>query len=155
MHYVPAEVLYDDFRLLLKVVRMQTHELRQGFSSLLLRERRVVLYLFDQLEVDLVGRVVPHHVEDEALFDRLPHAVDVEGFGLAGRAFAPKGLKRLALRRGGERKEADVRLASSRLHHLVQAVFPVGFLSVFAFDGVLRGAAENRLQFPRRLACLA
>ena len=128
-HAAP-EVLDHHLGLLLDVVRVQAHELGQRPRRLLLRQRRIVLDRLHQPVVGGVGGVVRQHVEDEALLDRLPHAVEVEGLGHAARARPPEQLQRLALGRGGEGEEAQVRLPPARLHHLVQPVFPVGLAFV-------------------------
>jgi hypothetical protein len=70
---------------------------------------------------DLVVRVVPQDVENEALLDRLPHRVNVEGrrlvvLGRRGRGIgqATEELQRLGLGRRGEGKEAEVGVGPSR-----------------------------------------
>ena len=113
--------------------------------GLLLRQLGIILGCLQQPVVGRVGRVVREHVEDEALLDGLPHAVDVERLGLAARARAAEQLQRLALGRGGEGEEAQVRLPPARLHDLVEPVFPVGlvFLAVSC-------AAAPRIAFSSR-----
>ena len=62
--------------------------------------------------------------------------IQAETFGhrLAVRTGAPEQFQRLALRRGGEREETQVRLPAARLHHLIEAVFKIGLLAVVRLD---------------------
>ena len=75
------EMLDDDLDLLGDVVRVQpnpAHDLLHGgaaFDFLIVP----LLAVVGQPEGQLVGRVVPQHVEDEPLLDGLPHGIDVEG----------------------------------------------------------------------------
>ena len=68
-------------------------------------ELGIRLDLLDELVVALDRRVVPQHVQDEALLDRLLHGVAVEGAvpGLLTRTVRlAEDLQRLVLGRGGE-----------------------------------------------------
>ena len=78
VHHLLPEVLHHHLGLLLDVVRVQAHELGQRPRRLLLRQVRVVLHRLHQPEIGVVGGVVLQHVEDEALLDGLPHAVEVK-----------------------------------------------------------------------------
>ena len=150
--HVLAEVLDHHLGLLLDVVRVQAHELGQRPRRLLLRQVRVILDRLHQPVIGRVGGVVLHHVEDETFLDGLPHGVEVKRLRQPVRALAPEQLQRLALRRGGEGEEAQVRLPPARLHDLIQPIFPIRlFLAVLR----LGRCAENRLQLARRLAGLA
>ena len=145
-------MLHHHLGLLLDVVRVQAHELGQRPRRLLLRQVRIVFDGLHQPVIGGVGGVVLHHVENETLLDGLPHGVEVKRLRQSARALAPEQLQRLALGRGGEGEEAQVRLLPARLHHLVQPVFPIRFFLVVLGLG---RRAENRLQLPRRLAALA
>src|SRR5881394_2742367 len=73
-------------------------------------------------------------------------------FRQSARTFASEQLQRLALRGGREREETEIRLLPTRLHHLVQPVFPVRhFLVALAFGR----RTENGFQLPRGLPALA
>ena len=89
-------------------------------------ELGVALHLLDELVVALDRGVVPQHVQDEALLDRLFHGVAVEGpvldraVGL--RLRLAEDLQRLVFWRSGEGEVARVREHLLRLHPLLQGV---------------------------------
>ena len=152
MQHAAAEVLDDDLRLLLDVVRVQAHELGKCPRGFLLRQVRIVFGCFEQSIVGLVCRVVRQHVENETLLDRLTHAVEVESFRRAPGASVSKQFDCFPFRGCGEREEAQIRLSPSRGHYLVQAVFPISF--AFAILVVCCGT-QNRLQLARSFPGLA
>ena len=86
--HLRGEVLDHDPHLLADRVRVQLDERLEQVLGLLLVVARVVLDLLQQPPVGRVGRVVREHVEDEALLDRLAHAVEVEGLELPVGALA-------------------------------------------------------------------
>ena len=107
-----AEVLDDDLGLLGEVMRMQADEPRDRPARLLGVVLRVFLRRLLDLPEGLVRRVVREHVHDEALFDGLPHRVEVEGLvDLGLRIEAPEHLQRPALRSGGEGEVREIWLA--------------------------------------------
>ena len=146
-----AEVFDDHLRLLLDVVRVQAHEFRQRPRGFLPGQVRVVRDVLEQAVIRGIRRVVRQHVEDEALFDRLPHTVEVERLRGAARSGPAEDLQGLGLRRGGEGEERQIRLPSTRRHHLVEAVLPI--LPVVIGLPCVR--AQNSLEFARGLAGLA
>jgi len=87
LHVLP-EVLDDDLGLLADVVLVQAHEFAEGFRRFLLGQLFVLARPLLQLIERLVSHVLRQHVEDEALFDSLAHAVGVERFRHAARALA-------------------------------------------------------------------
>ena len=86
--HLRGEVLDHDPHLLADRVRMQLDERLEQVFGLLLVVARVVLDLLQQPPVGRVGGVIGEHVEDEPLFDRLAHAVEVEGLEFAVGALA-------------------------------------------------------------------
>ena len=73
-----GEVLHHDARLLPDGMRVQLHERPQQMGGLALVVARIVGDRLPQPPIRLIGGVVLQHVEDEVLFDCLPHAVEVE-----------------------------------------------------------------------------
>nr|QNO43545.1 hypothetical protein HMEJMANM_00014 [Methanosarcinales archaeon ANME-2c ERB4]QNO43630.1 hypothetical protein LAPIAFBC_00037 [Methanosarcinales archaeon ANME-2c ERB4]QNO44676.1 hypothetical protein FAIAHACK_00013 [Methanosarcinales archaeon ANME-2c ERB4] len=112
--------------LLCDVVRMQAHEPRQRTGSLLLIHLEIVLDGFDQAVVCFVCRVIPEHVEDKLFLYRLPHAVEMEWFGLSVRTMLAKDLQRPVFGRCCEGKEADVWLATTFCHGAENPLLVVG-----------------------------
>ena len=101
-------------------------------------ELGVALHLLDQPVVALHRRVVPQHVQDEALLDRLLHGVAVEGTVLDGavrlRVGLAEDLQRLVLRRGGEGEVARVGQELLGLHQPVDLVLG-GLVLLLCPDG--------------------
>ena len=111
-----GEVLDRDPDLPLDRVRVQFHEGLEQVGGLALLVARVVL---DRLEEPPVGRVrgvVGEDVEDEALLDRLPHAVQVERFEPAVGLLHAEQFQRLRLGRRREREGGEVRQGAAFLH---------------------------------------
>ena len=112
---VLPEVLDDHLGLLGQRVLVQRHKLgdrRAGFARV---EVGVVRRGVLDVPVGLVGDVAGQHVEDEPLLDRLTHRVQVKGDVLPkALVHHAEQLQRAGLRRGGERKERQVRLFASR-----------------------------------------
>ena len=111
MHDVQPKVLHDDRHHLLDVNRVQLEEAGERLRRLPPWHLGIVLDLLNEAVVAFVGGVVPQYVHDEALLDRLPHAVLVERGGAGWARLVKEGL-RLELRRGREGEEAKVGLLS-------------------------------------------
>ena len=104
-----GEVLDADGDLLADGVRMQFDEGLQQVLRLALVVAGVVLDLLQEPPVGLVGRVAREHIEDEALLDRLAHAVEVERLEPAVRPLAAEEFQSLGLRGCGEGERGEVR----------------------------------------------
>ena len=74
-----AEVVHHDLGLDLDGMFVAFHVAAQLFPGALGIELGIPLDLLDELVVARDRRVVPQHVQDEALLDRLLHGVAVEG----------------------------------------------------------------------------
>ena len=101
-------------------------------------------------EVRLVGRVVREHVEDEALVDRLPHRVEVEGpvaQALGRLDWRAEQLERLRLRRGREREEREVPRPAAARKRAREQVLPVAALGLL---GRLLGLSRSRARASAR-----
>ena len=96
------------------------HALRLGPVVL-----RVIGHRLDQAPVGLVGGIVPQHVENESLFDRLAHRVEAEGPRLAVLVLCPKELQRLGLGRRRKGKGADVGQVAAQGHLLNEDVLHI------------------------------
>lgn len=163
------EMVEHDLGLALDGVRMPPHMLHEqppslGRFNLVARRRLLVL---QQLEIGAVGRVVLHHIEDEAFLDGLAHGVAMEGFvfhllhALHRHHLArlTEDFQRLGLRRRREGKERQMRQPLAPFHDegqfLGHRVVPLGVLVVLGNDllqGFRRG--QHQLQILRALAAL-
>ncbi len=150
LHAAP-EVLDHHLRLLLDVVRVQAHELGQRSRGLLLRQLGIVFGRLEQTVIGGVGRVVRQHVEDEAFLDRLPHAVDVEGFRNTVRARRPNSSRVLPL---GVAVKAKKLRFGCRPRDCITS-FKRSSQSVSPLFTFCRSLPKNRLQLTRCLASLA
>ena len=104
---------------------MTFHVAAQLLPGALVVELGISLDLLDELVVALDRSVVPQHVQDEALLDRLLHGIAVEGtvLGLPIRVVRlTENLQRLVLGRGGEGEVARVREELPRGHDAVDRV---------------------------------
>ena len=153
-----GEMLHTDSDLLADGMRVQLDEGLEQILRLPLVVPWVVLDLLQQTPVGSVGRVVREHVEDEPFFDRLAHAVAVEGLELSIRSLPAEELKSLGLRgrRKGERRE--VRHPPAAADFLEDPVLNLLFRGLgtrFLLFGVLQAPCrEHRLQALRALAGL-
>ncbi len=128
---------------------MQAHEPRQRTGSLLLVHLGIVLDGFDQAVVCFVCRVIPEHVEDELFLDRLPHAVEMEWFGLSVRTGLAKDLQRPVFGRCCEGEEADVWLVTAFCHgaeNLLLVVREVMFGCILTGVSPYLGSSQSALQ---------
>ncbi len=84
------EVVEHDAGLLLDGVRGQVHVGGEQTDGFLLFVFVVGGDRLDQLEVTLEGRVILEHIQNEVLFDRLAHGIDMMGDKLPVRVFDPE-----------------------------------------------------------------
>ena len=153
-----GEMLHTDSDLLADGMRVQLDEGLEQILRLPLVVPWVVLDLLQQTPVGSVGRVVREHVEDEPFFDRLAHAVAVEGLEPSIRSLPAEELKSLGLRgrRKGERRE--VRHPPAAADFLEDPVLNLLFRGLgtrFLLFGVLQAPCrEHRLQALRAFAGL-
>jgi len=75
---VHAEVLDDDLGLLRDVRLVEADKAGKGGGGLALGQLGILAEPVREPVVGVVGRVAAQHVEDVALFDGLPHRVEVE-----------------------------------------------------------------------------
>ena len=104
------EVVHHDLGLEPDGIIVALHVAAQLLPGALGVELGILLDLLDELVVALDWRVVPQHVQDEALLDRLLHGVAVEGAvpGLPTRIVRlAEDLQRLVLGRGGKRRSSS------------------------------------------------
>ena len=148
-----VEVLDHDLGLLRDVVRVQLQKARERLGGVLPLHLRVVRALLEQPVVGGIGGVVPQHVEDESLLDRLTHRVAVRGL-----AAAPEDLERLVLGRRREGKAAQVGLPAALGHAQEQRLRVLAFQALagraFVRFGAQLRAAEHLLERGRGLAPL-
>ena len=157
LHLV-GEVLDHDPDLPPDRVRVQFHEGLEQVGGLALLVARVVL---DRLEEPPVGRVrgvVGEDIEDEALLDRLPHAVQVERLEPAVGLLHAEQLQRLRLGRRRERERGEIRQGAALLHlgedRLLQFLFRRRGLGFRLFGRLQAPGGEHRLETLRTLAGL-
>ena len=122
-----VEVVHHDLGLEPDRVIVPLHIAPELLVGLLHVELGVVLHFLRQPVVAVHRGVVSNHVEDEALLDRLLHAVVVEGAvldrSIGLRVGFPEDLQRLVLGRGGEGEVAGVGEQLPRLHQPVDLIF--------------------------------
>ncbi|MNS11095.1 hypothetical protein D3C72_426270 [compost metagenome] len=147
-------MLDDDLDLLADVVGMEAHPAHDPLQRRVLLDFLLVpvLAVVGQAEGQLVGRVVPQHVEDEALLDGLAHRIDVEGAILPRLVLAPEQLHGFGLGGGGEGDVGDALVARAARHLRGQDVL-VRHLAAVAQGGDLLGG-QDFLQLGRGLAGL-
>ena len=73
-----AECLDDDRRLLADVVRVELLVFLDELGGTALRQFRILRRILGNAVARLIRHVIPQHIEDKALLDRLPHTVDME-----------------------------------------------------------------------------
>ena len=150
--YMRTEMFYDNLRFLFNIMRMERHELGQFFPRFFVRHGRILFNAFDQPEIGLVGSVTLKHVKNKALLNGLFHRIGVKGFRFATVTLAAKKLKGFSFRGGGESKKTQILLPATRLHYLVQTIFPV---DVALFGTLFSACAKNPFQFTGSFTRLA
>ena len=123
-HHLLVEMVDHDLGLEADCVLVPLDEAPELLAGLLDVELGVALHRLGELVVATDRRVVLEHVQDEALLDRLLHAVVVErempDRAIALRIRFAEDLQRLVLRRGGEGIVAGVGEKLARLHQAVE-----------------------------------
>ena len=102
-----------DLGLLAEVVGVKRCVLGQSLRGSAFGELRVVSGLLGDVVVGVVVGVVPQHIEYEPFLDGLAHTVNVERFRMAADVLPSEKLDGLALRRGRESEERQVRLRAA------------------------------------------
>ncbi len=139
------EVLDHDPNLLADGVRVEVYKRLEKVLGLSLVVVRVALHLLPQPPVRRVRRVAREDVEDEALLDRLPHAVKVEGIELAVGAARAEELKRFRLGCGGECEKAGVLRPTMHRRDLVDTVLLGRLLALFLNFGFFERASPQNV----------
>lgn len=149
-----AEVLQHDGGLLGDVVRVQIGEAQRRARPGQRGVDGVIRRFAHQLEIGLPGGVIAQHIQDEALFDGLPHGIDVEGAKAPVLLLLAEKLQRPGLGRGREGEKGKVAMPALRgqllpylvLFHLVQ-VFGAAFqIGVFLQRGIGIGQRARELE---------
>ena len=151
----PHVGLHDDLRLLADVVGVQLLKLAYRLRCAAGREVRILLDSLGYLKTRLIGHVVLQHVQDKALFNGLPHAVNMERVEAAVAVLRPEHLQRRALGCGGEGEEREVLVPPVGYHRFDKGIIRVQLFLSPALDlSVLlqrvRRVRKRRLQLQGR-----
>src|SRR5258708_40355978 len=138
--YLPGKMLDYDSHLFGDSLLMPVYkgfEQQGGFGAVIMG---VALNLFKQAPVGFIGGIVLQHIEDEMLFDLLPHRVEAECFILAIVAPVTKEFESLAFRCSSAGEVANVGQSPSLLHLLGNAVLKILPLVAFFYLGIVQAA---------------
>ena len=128
-------------------IKMCQHHLRLGFNGFGIALHiaaqqllcafiiifRILLNALAQFIVAAISGIVGEHVQNEAFFNGLLHAVEVEGTEFSFCVFLSESFQRFFLGRSCEGKVATVRTHLSILHQAFQQYFRICISGVFIF----------------------
>ena len=156
--HLGREMLEHDLDLPADGMRVQFHEGLEQIGRFLLLVARIVLDCLEEFPVGGIRRVVGEDVEDEALLDRLPHAVEVKGLELAVGTLHSEELQSLRLGRRREREGGEVGQGTALFHlgedHRLQLLLRGRGAGLFRFRRLEASRGEYRLEALRTLAGL-